>query len=155
MKVAITADHRGAMAQAGIRELVQRMGHELIEVPTCTDKTSCDYPDMAYHACTRVSNNEADRAILLCGSGIGMSIAANKIKAIRAALVHDDVGAELSRSHNDSNVICLSADMLGQREMEKIVTIWLETPFEGGRHARRVNKILAMENGDDPGSVTE
>lgn len=154
MKIAISADHRGASVYDKLCDQVTSLGHELLTVPTC-DGESCDYPDMAYHACTAVSLSEADRAILVCGSGIGMSIAANKVKGIRAALVHDDIGAEMCRRHNDANVVCLSADMLGARLIEKIVEIFLVTEFEAGRHARRVNKITAIEQGIDPGSVCE
>ena len=100
-----------------------------------------------------IASGQADRGILLCGSGIGMSIAANKVKGVRAALVHDELTAEMSRSHNDANVVCMSADLLGQKLIEKIVEIWLTTPFQGGRHERRVKKIHAIENGVDPASM--
>ncbi|RMD62319.1 MAG: RpiB/LacA/LacB family sugar-phosphate isomerase, partial [Planctomycetota bacterium] len=95
----------------------------------------------------------ADRGVLICGSGIGMCIAANKVKGVRAALVSDELSAEMSRRHNDANVLCLAADLLGDRLIERIVEIWLATPFEGGRHARRVAKIAAIERGEDPRSV--
>ena len=91
--------------------------------------------------------------ILVCGSGIGMCIAANKVKGVRAALVHDELTAEMSRGHNDANVLCLSADLLGQRLIEKIAEVWLGTAFQGGRHERRVRKIAAIENGQDPAKV--
>jgi ribose 5-phosphate isomerase B len=128
------------------------MGHEVAVVGNLTGET-CDYPDPAYLVGGLVSRGEVDRGILLCGSGIGMSIAANKIKGVRAALVHDELTAEMSRSHNDANVICLSADLLGQRLIEKIVDIWLTTGFSGGRHERRVKKIAAIEEGRDPSGV--
>ena len=88
-------------------------------------------------------------------AGIGMSIAANKIAGVRAALVHDELTAGLARSHNDANVLCLSADLLGERAIEKIVDVFLKDPFEGGRHARRIAKIKAIEVGAEPSSVTE
>jgi ribose 5-phosphate isomerase B len=153
VKIALTADHRGASLYNNLARLLKEQGHELVAVPTC-EANSCDYPDMAYSACKAVAEGEADRAILLCGSGIGMSIAANKVKGIRAALVHDDIGAQTCRSHNDSNVVCLSADMLGQRLIEQIVQIFLATEFEGGRHTRRVEKINAIERGEDPSAIT-
>jgi ribose 5-phosphate isomerase B len=93
--------------------------------------------------------------VLICGTGVGMAIAANKVKGVRAAVVHDELTAEISRSHNDANVLCMSADLLGQRLIEKIVDVWIATPFAGGRHARRVHKIEAIERGDDPASVRE
>jgi ribose 5-phosphate isomerase B len=110
----------------------------------------CDYPDMAYPVATAVATGDAQRGILICGSGIGMSIAANKVKGVRAALVHDEIGAEMSRRHNDANVLCLAADLLGVRLIERIIGIWLATEFEGGRHARRVSKITAIEQGHNP-----
>jgi ribose 5-phosphate isomerase B len=105
---------------------------------------------MAYPVAMAVSSGAVDRGILVCGSGIGMSMASNKVKGVRAALVHDEVGADISRRHNDANVLCLPADMLGQQTIEQVVAKWLRTEFEGGRHARRVNKITAIEQGLDP-----
>lgn len=133
-------------------ELVRSRGHEMVEVPTCSGP-HCDYPDLAFAVGRAIIEGRADRGILICGSGIGMSIAANKIPGIRAALVHDDITAEVSRRHNDANVVCLSADMLGQKLIEKIIQIYLDTEFEGGRHARRNAKIAAMEAGLDPASA--
>jgi len=156
VKIAISCDHRGVGVQSLLTQQIQDAGHELIDAPTCTTPNDgCDYPDMAWGVANAVSEGRADRGILICGSGIGMCIAANKVKGIRAALVHDDISAEMARRHNDSNIVCLSADLLGQPLIRKIVQIWLSTPFEGGRHARRVNKITAIENGDDPATVTE
>jgi ribose 5-phosphate isomerase B len=154
VKIALSADHRGSSIQAAIARHLQDRGHDLVSVPTCTSG-SCDYPDMAWGAARAVSRGEAESAILICGTGIGMCIAANKVPGIRAALVHDDIGARLARSHNDANVLCMSADMLGERLITQIVDIWLETDFEGGRHARRVNKIMAIERGEDPAGVSE
>ena len=101
-----------------------------------------------------VAEGRADLGLLICGTGIGMSIAANKIPGVRAAVVHDELTAQISRSHNDANVLCLSADLLGHRLIEQIVETWIKTPFEGGRHARRVHKIEAIERGEDPTTVT-
>ena len=92
-----------------------------------------------------VSKQEVERGILICGTGIGMCIAANKVKGVRAAPCHDPITAEMSRRHNDANVLCLSADLLGEDLIERMVRIWLETPFEAGRHARRVEKIVRYE----------
>ena len=153
MKIALSADHRGQGVFDSVGRLIERLGHERVEVPTCHE-SACDYPDLAWGACEAIRGGRADRAILICGSGIGMCIAANKVAGIRAAIVHDDITAEVSRRHNDANVLCLSADMLGARLIEKIVEVWLASEFEGGRHARRVNKIAAIERGDDPNSVT-
>jgi ribose 5-phosphate isomerase B len=114
-----------------------------------------DYPEPAWHVARAVAGGQADMGLLICGTGIGMSIAANKVKGARAAVVHDELTAQISRSHNDSNVLCLSADLLGQRLIENIVEAWLKTPFQGGRHERRVRKIKAIEEGKDPGTVLE
>jgi ribose 5-phosphate isomerase B len=104
-----------------------------------------DYPDVAALVARMVADKEVDRGILACGTGLGMCIAANKIPGIRAAPCHDDLTAEMSRRHNDLNVLCLSGDMLGERLIDRMVEIWLNTPFEGGRHSRRVEKIAALE----------
>lgn len=149
MKVALGADHRGAEALRSITETLTANRHIPLPMGVCQTR-ACDYPDMAYPVAHAVSKGDADRGILVCGSGIGMSIAANKVKGIRAALVHDEVGAEISRRHNDANVLCIPADMLGVSVIERIVAAWMRTEFEGGRHDRRVQKIKAIEEGLDP-----
>jgi ribose 5-phosphate isomerase B len=104
-----------------------------------------DYPDIAALVAGRVSRQEVERGILVCGTGLGMCIAANKFARVRAAPCHDDLTAEMSRRHNDANILCLSADLLGERILDRMLETWLSTPFEGGRHARRVDKILELE----------
>ena len=152
MKLALSADHRGVGATRQLADRLRSQGHEILLLGGMSGET-CDYPDPAYAVGRAVAKGDAERGILLCGSGIGMCIAANKVKGIRAALVHDELTAEMSRSHNDANVLCLSADLLGQRLIEKIVDIWLGTAFQGGRHERRVKKIHAIENGVDPATM--
>ncbi len=152
MKIALGADHRGMDTIRQLGDVLRSEGHELLPVGVCDDR-SVDYPDTAYPVGQAVAQGQAQRGILICGSGIGMSIAANKVDGVRAALVHDEVGAEMSRRHNNANVLCLSADMLGQRIIEMIVRKWLNTEFEGGRHERRVEKITAIEQGKDPSSL--
>lgn len=149
MKIALGADHRGVEAIRSITATLQSQGCQVMALGVCTGR-SCDYPDMAYPVAKAVANGEADRGILVCGSGLGMSIVANKVKGIRAALVHDEVGAEISRRHNDANILCLPADMLGVKIIDRIVMAWLRTDFEGGRHERRIQKITAIEQGLDP-----
>ncbi len=107
---------------------------------------SVDYPDYASIVAKKVSDGEIDRGILICGTGIGMAIAANKFRGVRAAPCTDEVTAEISRRHNDLNVLCLSADLLSPRVVERMVEVWLETEFEAGRHGRRVDKIADIEN---------
>jgi len=149
MRIAIGSDHRGYLVKTKVIELLDRLQHEVIDVGP-DNSESIDYPDIAFEVGRRVSAGEADRGILICGSGIGMCIAANKIPGVRAAPCHDDLTAEMSRRHNDLNVMCLSADMLGARLIDRMVEIWLSTPFEGGRHARRVEKITQIEQGRTP-----
>jgi ribose 5-phosphate isomerase B len=152
MKIVVGADHRGSEACGFVAQLVGELGHEVQVVGPC-DGRSCDYPDMAYPAAKLVGTGQADRGILICGTGIGMCIVANKVRGVRAALAHDELGAQMSRLHNDANILCLSGDMLGVRIIERIVRLWIDTQFEAGRHARRVRKIAAIESGCDPATV--
>lgn len=140
MKIALASDHRGFPAKTKITELLTQEGHEVVDVG-CNDTNSCDYPDFAIEASKLVAGGSADQAMLFCGTGIGMSITANKIKGVRAALCHDELTAQLARKHNDANVLCLSGDLVGFALMERIVDTWLTTSFEAGRHKRRVDKI--------------
>ena len=146
MRVAVGSDHRGVHVRRQVAALLERLSHEVTDCGAAEGE-SADYPDIAQAAAGMVSRGEVDRAVLICGTGIGMMIAANKLEGIRAATVHDDLTAEMSRRHNDTNVLCLSADMLGERLIDRMVEIWLKAEFEGGRHARRVEKIRALEGG--------
>ena len=150
MRIAIGSDHRGVASRLRVIGLLERLGHDVIDCGSNTEE-AVDYPDIAADVATRVSEGAVDRGILLCCTGVGMAIAANKVSGIRAATCHDEVTAEMSRRHNDLNVLCLSAEMIGNEEQDKIVKTWLDTAFEGGRHARRVAKISALE---PCGSVT-
>lgn len=153
LRVVIGSDHRGMHAAEQVRDALHRLGYDSYITGAC--QGSCDYPEKAYLVGEEINAGNADRGVLICGTGIGMSIAANKIKGLRAALVHDELTAQLSRSHNDANVLCLSADLLGERLIEKIVEAWMNAEFEGGRHARRVSKITAIENSQDPRTVAD
>jgi ribose 5-phosphate isomerase B len=145
MKIAVGSDHRGFQVKENIVLLLKRLGHEVVDCGT-RDATSVDYPDIACIVAKHVSAHEVERGILICGTGIGMCIAANKFPGVRAAPCHDDLSAEMSRRHNDLNLLCLSADMLGEKLIDRMVEIWLRTEFEGGRHARRVEKITQLES---------
>ena len=145
MKISIGSDHRGFDAKARLIELLQRLGHEVSDLGTNSDE-SIDYPDVASRVAGQVAEQEAERGILICGTGIGMAIAANKFRGVRAAAVHDEVTAEMSRRHNDLNVLCLSGDMKTQSSLDRLVEVWLGTEFEGGRHARRLDKINEIES---------
>jgi ribose 5-phosphate isomerase B len=144
MHIAVGTDHRGYPLRGRILDLLQRLGHEVEDVGTFTGE-AVDYPDIAACVARKVSRNEVDRGILICGTGLGMSITANKFPGVRAAPCHDDLTAEMSRRHNDSNILCLSADLLGERLIDRMIELWLSTPFEGGRHARRISKISDLE----------
>jgi len=152
MKIVVGSDHRGFEAKEQIKSIVAQLGHECVDIGT-NDNSPVDYPDTAYLAAMAVSEKRADRAILACGTGIGMCITANKVKRIRAALCHDELSAQISRHHNDANVLCLSGDLIGEVLLRKIVEVWLNTDFSGGRHLRRVEKIMAIENGKDPSEI--
>jgi len=155
MKIAIAADHRGHAAKEKVAVLLSEQGHEVVDMGTNSSR-ACDYTDVAFPATMAVSQAQAQRAILIDGNGIGMSIAANKISGIRAALCHDELTAEMSRRHNDTNVLCLASDVLGDELMRRIVFSWLSTEFEdGGRHKRRVAKLGWIEEGRDPNDFAE
>ena len=144
MRIAVGSDHRGCAIRAKLIELLRQSGHE-VEDHGSHSPEPCDYPDIAALVARRVSRGEVDRGVLICGTGLGTCIAANKFPGVRAAPCHDDLTAEMSRRHNDLNVLCLSADLLGERLIDRMVELWLNTPFEGGRHSRRVEKITELE----------
>jgi ribose 5-phosphate isomerase B len=144
MKIAIGSDHRGYDVKRRLVALLQRLGHEVLDVGPHGNE-SVDYPDYAFAVALAVRDKRVDRGILIDGTGIGMCMAANKVPGVRAAPCHDSITAEMSRRHNDANVLCLSADLLGGELLDRMVKIWLETDFEGSRHARRVEKITRFE----------
>jgi len=144
LKIAIGADHRGYQAKEKAKALLTSLGHEVMDFGT-NSSTSCDYPDAAYPACQSVIAGHTESCILFCGTGLGMSISANKVRGIRAAVCHDEVTAEMSRRHNKANVLCLPADLIGDELTRRIIEVWLTARFEGGRHERRVQKIAEFE----------
>ena len=144
MKIAIGSDHRGFPAKEIVGSIVKEQGHEIVDCGP-DDASPCDYPDAAIRVAEEVARGEADRGILMCGSGIGVSMTANKVRGIRAALCHDELTAEMSRRHNDANVLCMPADLLSPALVKRMTEVWLSTEFEGGRHQRRVDKIRAYE----------
>ena len=147
MRIAVGSDHRGVLMREKIVRLLNDLGQEVDDVGTNEDQR-VDYPDIAAVVARKVSKGEVDRGILICGTGLGMAIVANKFPGVRAAPCHDSVTAELSRRHNDLNVLCLSGDILGERLVDRLVETWLNTEFEGGRHLRRVEKVKAIEQGN-------
>lgn len=150
MKIAIGADHAGFEAKQLLRAHLEKKGHQVQDLGTNSTE-SCDYPDPSYRVGKAVADGKADRGVLLCGSGIGMSIVANKVPGVRAAFVLDEWFAEMSRRHNDANVICLAARVSATEALERFTDKFLATDFEGGRHAKRVAKIALVEKGQAPG----
>ena len=144
MKIAVGNDHRGVTVKQRLVSLLNELGHEVIDLGV-NSAASVDYPDYAIPVAEDVHARKVDRGILVCGTGHGMCIAANKVAGVRAANCRDVIDAELSRRHNDANVMCLSADLIGEEQIEKMVKTWLTTDFEGGRHARRTEKIATYE----------
>lgn len=144
MRIAIGSDHRGFHLKEKLTNILTTKGHEILDEGTLTTD-AVDYPDIAAVVAKKVSDGEVKRGILICGTGIGMAIAANKFPNVRAAACTDEVTTEISRRHNDLNILCMSADMLSPRVVERMVEIWIDTEFEGGRHQRRVEKIHAIE----------
>jgi len=143
MKYYIGADHAGIDIKAYVKELFEKRGHEVIDLGPNT-KDRVDYPDYASKVCKSVLEEDGSKGILICGSGIGMSMSANKFDGIRAALCHNEYSAKMAREHNDANVICLGERVSGFGMVEAIVDAWNDSSFEGGRHEGRVEKINAI-----------
>ena len=138
------ADHGGVILKDQLKDHLLKKGYEVVDVGT-NGSLSVDYPDYAFVASEMVSKKEADRGVLICSTGIGMSIAANKVKGIRCALTHDTTSARLTREHNNSNVIAMGAKIVDFEKAKEILDIWLTTEFTFGRHERRVDKITKYE----------
>lgn len=144
MKIALGSDHRGFKLKTVLDEFLAGKGYEIIDVGTHS-RDSCDYPDYAYLAAKTVSSKKADRAIIICYTGEGSAMAANKVRGIRAALAYDLKSAYMSRRHNDSNVLVLATYLLKTDYIKRLILRWLKEEFEGGRHLRRVKKIREIE----------
>ena len=150
MRIAIGSDHRGFALKQSLIDMICELGHEPDDMG-CYDDEAVDYPDYAEKVATAVSRGKADRGILICGTGIGMSIAANKVPGVRAALCADPFSARMAREHNDANVMCIGGGLVGEWSAQETVKAYLEAEFEGGRHSRRVDKIGAIESGEKSG----
>ena len=144
MKIALASDHAGYNAKLAIKADLEGEGYEVREVGT-DSADSCEYPDFALAAATAVARGEFERGVLICSTGVGISIAANKVRGIRCALCADEICAEYSRRHNDAQIIAMGAKVTSLETMKTLVNIFLTTDFEGGRHQRRVDKIMAIE----------
>ncbi|MCD6391187.1 MAG: ribose 5-phosphate isomerase B [Dehalococcoidia bacterium] len=147
-RIAIGCDHRGFALKEQIMPFLQNAGHSYEDFG-CYNTAPVDYPDIAQKVGEAVAAGNFDQGVLICHTGIGMSIAANKIKGVRAALCHNTFAAQRARAHNDANVLCLSGENIDTESALEIVRTFLATVFEGGRHIQRVNKIKALEIGDD------
>lgn len=144
MKIAVASDHRGYEAKRRLLPVLNKLGHECVDFG-CDNTNACDYPDYAFPACQAVAGGQCDVGILFDGSGIGMSIAANKVPGVRAGLVHDEITARIAREYNHCNVLCLGADLLSEEQMRQTTETFLETAYGDGRHSRRVEKIKMIE----------
>lgn len=146
MIIALGSDHHGVLTRKKLAKTISDWGHEVREFgPDSPEDPPVDYPDVAAQVAGMVEHGKADRGVLICGTGIGMCIVANKFPGVRAAPVIDDLTAMISRRHNDLNVLCLSGDMLTETTIDRLVRLWIDTPFEGGRHTRRLEKIHEIE----------
>lgn len=143
----VGSDHAGFELKEALREHIKGEGHTVVDVGTFSAVNKVDYPDIAKDVAEKVRDNAGSRGILICGTGIGISIAANKVKGIRAANVHDITEARLSRMHNDANIVTIGQRTTGPETAKDIVDTFLSTEFEGGRHTARLEKITAIENG--------
>ncbi|MDU1832226.1 MAG: ribose 5-phosphate isomerase B [Finegoldia magna] len=144
MKIAIAADHGGFELKDSMVEYIKSLGNEVMDLGT-NSADSVDYPDYAKKVCEEIQQENSDLGILICGTGIGMSLAANKFEGIRAACVSDVYSAKMSRNHNNANVLCIGARVIGDEVAKLIIKTFLENEFEAGRHQRRVDKIMAFE----------
>ena len=144
MKIALGCDHGGIAIKPSVVEVLKANGIEIVDFG-CNDTSSVDYPDYALKVAEAVSQGKADKGIILCGTGIGISIAANKVKGIRAAVCHDLFTAQMCAQHNDANILSMGGRVISEELAGQMVQVWLDTPFEGGRHTGRVNKISEIE----------
>jgi len=151
MKIACGWDHRGRRFADALKRRVTALGHEFVPMGATSDESS-DYPDYALRVAEAVGQGKCERGVLVCGTGNGMAIAANKVRGVRAAVVWNVESARLSRAHNDANVLSIGEEVMAGPDFDAIVTTWLTTPHEGGRHERRVNKIRDYERRSLPGS---
>ena len=144
MKIAIACDHGGYRLKEVLKESMISQGHEVVDFGTNSEE-SVDYPEYAYKAAKAVANKECERGVVVCGTGIGVSIVANKVDGIRCALVHDLFSAKATRQHNDTNMIAMGGRVIGEGLALEILNTWLTTDYEGGRHDARIEKMMAIE----------
>jgi ribose 5-phosphate isomerase B len=146
MKIALGSDHRGYRLKEEIKEFIETQSHEVLDFGTNAESPPVDYPDIAFQVGENVARVDSDKGILVCMTGVGMCIAANKVRGVRAALATDARTAEFSRKHNDANVLCLQGGFVDPQKAREIVGVFLATEYEGGRHERRIEKISERES---------
>lgn len=144
MKIAVACDHGGLRLKNVLMNDMKEQGYEVVDFGTYTEE-SCDYPDYAKQAAYAVASKECDLGVVICGTGIGVSITCNKVKGIRCALVHDVFSAKATRQHNDSNMIAMGQRVIGEGHAIEVLNHWLHTEYEGGRHDARIEKLMALE----------
>ncbi len=144
MKISIGCDHGAYALKEHLKDCLTRQGHEVVDCGT-DSADSCDYPIFAKAAAQQVASGACERGIVLCTTGIGVSMCANKVRGVRCALCHDPLSAEMTRRHNDANMLAMGAGIVGRNMAERIVEVFLSTEFEGGRHQRRVNEMMELE----------
>lgn len=145
MKIALASDHAGFLLKECLKEHLQKKGFQVVDRGSSSAEESVDYPDSALEAARAVQEGECERGIVICGTGIGVTITANKLKGIRAALCHDTFSARCARAHNDANILALGARVIGEGLAKELVDTFLSASFEGGRHCRRIEKIKSLE----------
>lgn len=145
MKIFIAADHRGFLLKAEITDLLENWGHTVVDLGVDKEGVICDYPPLSYVVASKVAKTKGSRGILVCMTGIGHSIAANKVVGAYAALCYTKEAAVLSRQHNNANILVIGAKFVSKEEIPEIIKLWLDTEFEGGRHLRRVRQIKEIE----------
>lgn len=145
MKISLACDHGGYELKENIKKWLEERGLEVVDFG-CHSTESCDYPDFAEAAARAVASGECEKGIVVCTTGIGVSICANKVRGVRCALCADTLSAEMTRRHNNTNMLALGAGIVGKNLAQRIVEVWLNTEFEGGRHQRRVDKMMDIEN---------
>jgi ribose 5-phosphate isomerase B len=145
MRIGIGSDHRGFKLKEFLKPVLEKAEYEVLDYGVFHE-TPADYPDTAFALCKELERGGIERGVLICGSGLGMSIAANKVKGVRAALCLNEKMARMARNHNDANVLVLAANFTSPAKAKKILTVWLKEKFEGGRHLRRIKKILKYES---------
>ena len=152
IRIAVGSDHRGFLLKRAVEPVLAELGHQYEDMG-CYSSDPVDYPDVAEKVAWAVADGKAEHGLLICGTGIGMSITANKIPGVRAALCSDPVSARMARQHNDANVLCIGGVMIGEWLAREIITTYLAAEFEDGRHRRRVEKISRLESVASPGRI--